>query len=150
MPPCTSSTYKCVGWRFIRHRQRAPLSRYVSRLGQNHVCTVYIRYFLQGNHQIYGHIRCIYTVLANPICKHSNDSRKQGQPNPRQTRQTRNKTLPNSAKLALQRWCASTQAVISVFQVSAWVCWEMQRKWCGQKMACSLGSVCWWALSSPT
>jgi len=28
---------------------------------------VYIRYFWQGNHQIYGHIRCIYTVLANPI-----------------------------------------------------------------------------------
>jgi hypothetical protein len=25
-----------------------------------------IRYFRQGNHQIYGHIRCIYTVLANP------------------------------------------------------------------------------------
>jgi len=28
--------------------------------------TVYIRCFWQGNHQIYGHIRCIYTVLANP------------------------------------------------------------------------------------
>jgi hypothetical protein len=27
---------------------------------------VYIRYFWQGNHQIHGHIRCIYTVLANP------------------------------------------------------------------------------------
>ena len=27
---------------------------------------VYLRYFWQGNHQIYGHIRCIYTVLANP------------------------------------------------------------------------------------
>ena len=27
---------------------------------------MYIRYFRQGNHQIYGHIRCIYTVLANP------------------------------------------------------------------------------------
>jgi hypothetical protein len=26
---------------------------------------VYIRYFWQGNHQTYGHIRCIYTVLAN-------------------------------------------------------------------------------------
>jgi hypothetical protein len=31
------------------------------------IYTVYIRYFLQGNHKIYGHIRCIYTVLANPI-----------------------------------------------------------------------------------
>ena len=27
---------------------------------------MHIRYFWQGNHQIYGHIRCIYTVLANP------------------------------------------------------------------------------------
>jgi len=38
----------------------------MSRVGQNHIYTVYIRYFWQGNHQIYGHIRCIYTVLANP------------------------------------------------------------------------------------
>jgi len=28
--------------------------------------TVYLRYCWQRNHQIYGHIRCIYTVLANP------------------------------------------------------------------------------------
>ena len=28
----------------------------------------YTRYFWQGNHQIYGHIRCICTVLANPAC----------------------------------------------------------------------------------
>ena len=27
---------------------------------------MYIWYFWQGNHQIYGHIRCVYTVLANP------------------------------------------------------------------------------------
>jgi hypothetical protein len=27
---------------------------------------VYIRFFWQGFYQIYGHIRCIYTVLANP------------------------------------------------------------------------------------
>jgi hypothetical protein len=38
----------------------------VDRVGQNHIYTVYIRYFWLGNHQIYGHIRCIYTVLANP------------------------------------------------------------------------------------
>jgi hypothetical protein len=38
----------------------------MSRVGQNHIYTVFIRYFWQGNHQIYGHIRCIYTVLANP------------------------------------------------------------------------------------
>jgi hypothetical protein len=36
------------------------------RVGQNHIYTVYKRYFWQGNHQIYGNIRCIYTVLANP------------------------------------------------------------------------------------
>ena len=28
--------------------------------------TVYIRYFWQGNQEMYGHIRCIYKVLANP------------------------------------------------------------------------------------
>jgi acyl-CoA synthetase (AMP-forming)/AMP-acid ligase II len=27
---------------------------------------VYVRYFWHGNHQIYGRMRCIYTVLANP------------------------------------------------------------------------------------
>ena len=47
----------------------------ICRVGQNHIyirCmyTVYIRYFMQGNHQIYGHIRCIYTVLANPTHMH--------------------------------------------------------------------------------
>jgi hypothetical protein len=29
---------------------------------------VHIRCFWQGNHHTYGHIRCVYTVLANPIC----------------------------------------------------------------------------------
>ena len=29
--------------------------------------TLYIRYCWQGNHHIYGHVRCIYTVLAIPI-----------------------------------------------------------------------------------
>ena len=40
--------------------------RIMCRVGQNHIYTVYIRYFWQGNYEIYGHIRCIYTVLANP------------------------------------------------------------------------------------
>ena len=32
----------------------------------SHIYTVYIRFFWQENHQIiYGHIRCIYTDLAN-------------------------------------------------------------------------------------
>ena len=34
----------------------------MSRVGQNHIYTVHIQYFWQGNHQIYGHIRCTYTV----------------------------------------------------------------------------------------
>jgi len=29
---------------------------------------VYVRLFQQGNHHAYGHIRCRYTVLANPSC----------------------------------------------------------------------------------
>ena len=36
-------------------------------IGQNDIYIVYIRYLWQGNHLLYGHIRCIYTVLANPI-----------------------------------------------------------------------------------
>jgi hypothetical protein len=28
--------------------------------------TVCVSCFWQGDHQIYGHVRCIYTVLANP------------------------------------------------------------------------------------
>jgi len=53
-----------------------------SRVGQNHIYAVYIRYFWQGNHQIYrlklfiiilyGHIQCIYTVLANPVYESEN------------------------------------------------------------------------------
>jgi len=31
------------------------------------VYTVYVQHFWQGNHHTYGHIRCVYTVLANPI-----------------------------------------------------------------------------------
>jgi len=36
------------------------------RVGQNHIYTVYIRYFWLGNHQIYGVYIHVYTVLANP------------------------------------------------------------------------------------
>jgi hypothetical protein len=38
----------------------------VTRVGQNHIYMVYIQHFWQGHHQIYSHIRRIYTVLANP------------------------------------------------------------------------------------
>jgi len=44
-----------------------PKIPYIYRVGQNPIYTVYVRYFWQGNHQIHGHIRCIYTVLANTI-----------------------------------------------------------------------------------
>jgi len=39
------------------------------RVGQNHkyIYTVHIRSFWQESHQIYGHIPCVYTVLANPM-----------------------------------------------------------------------------------
>ena len=35
-------------------------------VGQNHIYTVNVWYVWQENNQIYGHIRCIYTVLASP------------------------------------------------------------------------------------
>ena len=44
-----------------------PKILYIHRVGQNHIYTVYIRYFWLGNHQIYGVYIRIYTVLANPI-----------------------------------------------------------------------------------
>jgi len=53
----------------LQHWQR------MCRFGQNHIYTVHIRYFWQGNHQIYGHIRCIYTVLANPTHVHVHQQR---------------------------------------------------------------------------
>jgi len=44
--------------------QNRVASIYIYR--SEHICGAYVRCFWQGNHQIYGHIRCIYTVLANP------------------------------------------------------------------------------------
>jgi hypothetical protein len=32
---------------------------------------VYIRYFWQGNHQIYGRIRCVYTLIWQKITKYA-------------------------------------------------------------------------------
>jgi len=40
------------------------VSLIIGRVG--HIYTVYLWYLWQGNHQIYGHVRCIYAVLANP------------------------------------------------------------------------------------
>jgi hypothetical protein len=61
----TSGAAKPVCARLHSHRN-PPLARLMTRVGQNHICTVYVRYFWQRNHQIYSCIRCIYTVLANP------------------------------------------------------------------------------------
>jgi hypothetical protein len=37
-----------------------------SRVGQIHIHIVHTRYFWQGNYQLYGHTRCIYTDPAIP------------------------------------------------------------------------------------
>ena len=56
-----------------------PCHLVIFRVGQNHIYTVYIRYFWQGKHQIYGHIRCIYTVLANPSYCNAHNTPRGGQ-----------------------------------------------------------------------
>ena len=53
----------CHQW---RHSARAECDAHMLRVGQNHIYTVCIQYFWLGNHHICGHIRRIYTVLANP------------------------------------------------------------------------------------
>jgi hypothetical protein len=55
-----------VAWLLVLH---------IHSVGQNHMYTVYIRYFWQGNHQIYGHIRRTFTVLANPTLAASSSQR---------------------------------------------------------------------------
>ena len=42
--------------------------RFISKVVQSHVCTVYIRCLLQGDHQIYGHMRCIYKRFRPTLC----------------------------------------------------------------------------------
>ena len=51
--------YVCYACLFVRKYLR--LARTIYK-----IYTVYVRYFWQVNHQIYGHIHCIYTVQANP------------------------------------------------------------------------------------
>ena len=47
------------------------------RVDQNHICTGFIRYFWPANPEIDVHIRCKYTVLANPAYLRPNmESRK--------------------------------------------------------------------------
>ena len=49
-----------------------PSLPYIYGPGQPYTYTVNIQYFGQGNHQMYGHIRRIHTILANtthsPVC----------------------------------------------------------------------------------
>jgi hypothetical protein len=52
---CHASPCVCLPYVYILYA--------ICRVGQNHIYTVYIRYFWQGNHQIYGHIRCIYIFI---------------------------------------------------------------------------------------
>jgi len=47
-----------------------PTLRLITGLARN-IFTVYIRYVWQGNYQTYGHIGCVYTVLANPSVTYS-------------------------------------------------------------------------------
>jgi len=60
-------TFPCA--LFISQMRRQTLETYsvsiympliICRVGQNHIYTVYIRYFWQGNHQMYIYIRWIY------------------------------------------------------------------------------------------
>jgi hypothetical protein len=82
----------------------------IFRVGQNHIYTVYIRYFWQGNHQIYGHIRCKHTVLANP---------------------TNIQILPwgYDKLLNTNSWLASNKPILYKTQASHWTYWQ-----CGHLM----------------
>jgi hypothetical protein len=68
---CACVRYACVRYACVCLHQTqldgCRALKCICRVGQNHIYTVHIWYFWQGNHQIYGHIRCIYTVLANPM-----------------------------------------------------------------------------------
>ena len=58
----------CIYLRYEKGMHR--MWPFICRVGQNYTfigITLYIRHFKQGNHHTYGHIRCRYTVLANPI-----------------------------------------------------------------------------------
>jgi len=56
MPYTCSKIYMCR-YQIESEEIWVSLRWHISRVGQNHIHTV----FWQGNHQIYGHIRCIYT-----------------------------------------------------------------------------------------
>ena len=59
-----SSNTRCVYGDLGREITKYTVNMYGS--GQPYIYTVFIRCSWQGNHQIYGHIRCTCTVVANP------------------------------------------------------------------------------------
>ena len=62
--------HSIVGHHLLQPNRHLKTSKHhamdINRVGQNHIYTVYIRCFRQGNHQVYGHVRCMCTDLANP------------------------------------------------------------------------------------
>ena len=54
------------GLRWRAHCKNRGAAARLPRGGLNRIYTVYIRHLWQGNDRLYGHIRCICTVLANP------------------------------------------------------------------------------------
>ena len=52
-------------------RQPCRAKRNITRVDPSRTCMVFMRYFWQGNNQIYGHILCTYKDLATlNICTH--------------------------------------------------------------------------------
>ena len=45
----------------LKHGPPVMVGMLLYRVDQNHIYKVYIQYFWQGNHQINGHIKCIYS-----------------------------------------------------------------------------------------
>ena len=62
---CTKQKQKRYG-SLLQGTHKGPYGLRINRDGLNRTYAVYTRYFWQRNHETYGHIRCIYTVLANP------------------------------------------------------------------------------------
>jgi hypothetical protein len=58
-----AASNQCVN---CRVSQNAVCTPRMTRVDQNHI---YTPCFWQGNHQTYDHVRCIYTILAQPKSK---------------------------------------------------------------------------------
>jgi hypothetical protein len=60
------NSFRHVIWLGCESKVLLRVATPIFRVGQNHIYTVYIRYFWLGNHQKYDVFIRIYTVLANP------------------------------------------------------------------------------------